>query len=67
MNTEKTLVQTKAAIEAMSSPVDRVYRPIPENVAVYDQLYTVYKTLHDKFGGEERHLIQTLNQLRNCH
>ena len=55
----------KAAIEAMSSPVDRVYHPIPENVAIYDKLYAVYKILHDKFGGEERYLIQTLNQLRS--
>jgi len=52
------------AIRAMASPVDRIYRPIPENVPVYDTLYSVYKTLHDKFGGEDKHLIQTLNRLR---
>ena len=55
----------EAAITAMASPVDRIYHPIAENVAVYEKLYAVYKTLHDKFGGEERYLIQTLNQLRS--
>lgn len=29
---------------------DRVYEPIPENQAVYAELYTLYRTLHDAFG-----------------
>ncbi|MBT3318562.1 MAG: ribulokinase [Clostridia bacterium] len=31
---------------------DVVYKPIPENVAVYAKLYEEYKTLHDYFGKE---------------
>ncbi len=31
---------------------DIVYRPIPENVAVYDKMYADYKKLYDYFGGE---------------
>jgi L-ribulokinase len=54
------------AVKAMASPVDRVYNPIAESVAVYKTLYGVYKTLHDKFGGEDKHLIQTLNNLRRA-
>jgi L-ribulokinase len=26
------------------------YRPIPENEAVYREIYALYKTLHDGFG-----------------
>ena len=31
-----------------------VYRPIPENAAVYRELYGLYRTLHDSFGGVGR-------------
>ena len=29
---------------------DRVYLPIPENQAVYAEIYALYKTIHDAFG-----------------
>ncbi len=29
---------------------DTIYRPIPENAAVYRELYSLYRTLHDAFG-----------------
>lgn len=29
---------------------DKVYQPIPENVAVYAELYELYRALHDAFG-----------------
>ncbi len=32
---------------------EKVYHPIPENVAVYRELYTLYRTLHDAFGTAE--------------
>lgn len=32
---------------------DRIYEPIPENQAVYEELYTLYRTLHDAFGTSE--------------
>ena len=42
-----------AAAEAMTGVLDRVFSPIPENVAVYDRLYALYKRLHDVFGTED--------------
>ncbi len=27
------------------------YKPIPENQAIYQQLYALYRELHDAFGG----------------
>jgi len=30
---------------------ERIYQPIPENQAVYAELYELYRTLHDSFGG----------------
>jgi L-ribulokinase len=35
---------------AMTGVKDTVYKPIPENVAVYAKLYKLYKQLHDAFG-----------------
>ncbi len=32
---------------------DTVYEPIPENQAVYNELYDLYRTLHDGFGTSE--------------
>ena len=29
---------------------ETVYEPIPENQAIYEELYTIYRTLHDAFG-----------------
>ncbi|MBU4199174.1 MAG: ribulokinase [Verrucomicrobia bacterium] len=40
----------ESAIEAMTGVKKKVYRPIPGHVAVYRELYVVYKTLHDAFG-----------------
>ncbi len=36
---------------AMTGVKEIVYEPIPENVAVYEKLYSIYRTLHDAFGG----------------
>jgi len=35
---------------AMCGIKDVTYKPIPENHKVYQQLYTLYKQLHDAFG-----------------
>ncbi len=40
----------EAAIEAMTGVKDKVFHPIPEHVAVYKELYLVYRKLHDAFG-----------------
>ena len=38
------------AIAAMTGVLETVYQPIPAHVAVYDDLYRLYRTLHDNFG-----------------
>ena len=42
-----------AAVDAMTGVQDHVFTPAPEAAAVYDQLFAVYQTLHDAFGGVE--------------
>jgi L-ribulokinase len=39
------------AQQAMTSLREAEYIPNPENKALYDELYTVYRRLHDAFGG----------------
>jgi L-ribulokinase len=41
-----------AATQAMTGVLEKKFMPIPENVAVYDRLYKLYKQLHDAFGTE---------------
>ncbi len=39
------------AQKAMTGVKDVVYKPIPENHAVYNKLFALYRQLHDAFGG----------------
>ncbi|NLX11587.1 MAG: ribulokinase [Chloroflexi bacterium] len=55
----------QAAAEKMGGLRDEVYRPIPENQAVYDRLYTEYVTLHDYFGRGENDVMKRLRAIRN--
>ncbi|MCC6803853.1 MAG: ribulokinase, partial [Anaerolineae bacterium] len=55
----------QAAAEKMASPTDRVVQPIPENTAIYDQLFAEYVTLHDYFGRGENDVMKRLKKLRN--
>jgi L-ribulokinase len=43
-----------SAQAAMTGVKDVVYKPIPENHAVYKKLYVLYKQLHDSFGLADR-------------
>jgi L-ribulokinase len=43
----------EAAQAKMTGVKDTVYEPILANVAVYRELYQIYKTLHDAFGTKE--------------
>lgn len=43
-----------AAQRAMTSVKPRSYRPIAANRKAYDRLYTLYRKLHDAFGGREK-------------
>ncbi|MGF1657404.1 MAG: ribulokinase [Verrucomicrobiales bacterium] len=42
------------AQKAMTSTKDLEYKPRPEAQAVYDQLYVLYRELHDAFGGLQK-------------
>ena len=41
----------KTAQAAMTGLKELTYRPIPENQVIYNQLYALYRELHDAFGG----------------
>ncbi len=41
------------AISAMASPADRTFTPNPQAAEVYNQLYVLYRRLHDAFGTAE--------------
>lgn len=43
-------VDFAAAAAAMTGVQDTVFTPIPDNRRVYDQLYALYRRLHDAFG-----------------
>ena len=43
----------EGAQSSMTGVKDTVYEPIPANVAVYDRLYKIYRTLHDAFGTDD--------------
>ena len=53
----------------MTATREKVYEPIPENVAVYAELYELYRTLHDAFGthgwcGHLHHVMKHLLGIR---
>lgn len=43
----------KEAQRCMASLKETVYKPNPQNRKVYNQLYGIYRQLHDAFGGVE--------------
>jgi L-ribulokinase len=60
----------QAAQTAMTGVKETVYTPIPENVAVYEKLYDIYRLLHDAFGtadfhGSLHHVMKDLIQIRS--
>jgi L-ribulokinase len=52
------------ATRYMARLKDEVYRPIPENRMVYDQLYAEYVRLHDYFGRGENDVMKRLKQIK---
>lgn len=52
------------AVNAMGKLSDKVYRPIPENRAVYDKLYAEYALLHDYFGRGGNDVMKRLRKIR---
>jgi L-ribulokinase len=55
-----------AASAKMGGIKDERYIPIPENVAIYDQLYADYSTLYDYFGRGENDVMKRLRNLRRA-
>lgn len=52
------------AAREMGKLRDEIYRPIPENAAVYDKLYAEYRTLHDYFGRGENDVMKRLKAIK---
>jgi len=44
----------KEAISSMTGVLDTAYVPIRENVPVYEELFSIYRELHDAFGVENQ-------------
>jgi L-ribulokinase len=52
------------AAKEMGRVLDKVYRPIPANVAVYEKLYREYETLHDYLGRGANDAMKRLKAIR---
>jgi L-ribulokinase len=52
------------AARTMAHLKDKVYRPVPENQAVYESLYSEYLQLHDYFGRGENDVMKRLKKIR---
>jgi len=50
------------AVIHMASLEKKTYIPIPENVEVYNQLFTEYRKLHDYFGREGNQIMERLKR-----
>ncbi|HCN77999.1 MAG TPA: ribulokinase, partial [Verrucomicrobiales bacterium] len=63
-------VDSIGALQARVTAVrEKVYHPDPENAAVYQELYALYRTLHDAFGTREwsgnlHHVMKRLLEIR---
>lgn len=53
------------AATSMSRVRDETFKPIPENVAIYQELYREYSTLHDYFGRGENDVMKRLRSLKS--
>ena len=53
------------AAQAMGKVRREVYTPIPENSAIYDELYAEYVLLHDYFGRGGNDVLHRLRGLRD--
>jgi L-ribulokinase len=53
------------AAKAMARVREETFKPIPENVAVYERLYQEYRKLHDYFGRGENDVMKRLKALKD--
>ncbi|HHV98777.1 MAG TPA: ribulokinase [Clostridiaceae bacterium] len=54
------------AAKIMAKVKEKYYKPIPENVAVYNKLYEEYKILHDYFGRGGNDVMKRLKEIRKA-
>ena len=52
------------AAKKMAKVKDTFYKPIPENVAIYEELYKEYKILHDYFGRGKNDVMKRLKKIK---
>ncbi|WP_106496208.1 ribulokinase [Lentibacillus sp. Marseille-P4043] len=52
------------ATKKMARIKDEIIEPIPENVAIYEELYQEYSTLHDYFGRGENDVMKRLRAIK---
>ena len=55
----------ETAAHAMGGTSNIVYHPIPENVRIYNELYSEYLILHDYFGRGENNVMKRLRKYRD--
>ncbi|TFE29385.1 ribulokinase [Cohnella luojiensis] len=53
------------AAKAMARVREETFKPIPENVAIYEKLYREYSTLHDYFGRGANDVMKRLKALKD--
>lgn len=53
-----------AAAAVMAKVKDRIYRPIPAHVEIYQKLYEEYMALHDYFGRGSNDVMKRLKRIR---
>ena len=58
------------AIAAMTAVQPKLYQPVPANVAVYEEVYRLYRQLHDAFGvagvsADLAHVMKDLLHVRD--
>lgn len=52
------------AAQAMSKTKGKIYKPIPQNANIYQQLYEEYKILHDYFGRGQNDVMKRLKEIK---
>lgn len=52
------------AAEKMARVKEEIFKPIPENVEIYDRLYQEYSKLHDYFGRGENDVMKRLKNIK---
>lgn len=52
------------AAKVMAKVKEKYYKPIPENVAIYNKLFAEYKLLHDYFGRGKNDVMKRLKKIK---